>query len=242
MKTWVTSGGTAITRLLFGRSNVYLLSSGTSNILIDTGWAGDRKRLLERLRLLGRPDSVIMTHTHFDHAGNAGMLRDQFRPRFIIVQELEQDFLESGYSPIPRGTMGWTRLIYRLGEARFPEMFRVQGVRADIVFSDRFDLSKSGFDACILHTPGHSPGSSAVVVNDEIALVGDTMGGRPMPVFPPWGDDPAGIIHGWEKLLSTGCHTFHPAHGFPVTRQQLDQAYRKLVGTKLWQAESNPSA
>ena len=77
--------------MIFGRSNVFMLSNGTSRLLIDTGAAGDGKKLLRRIEQEGRPDAVIMTHTHFDHTGNAGMLKERFSPVFI-VQEKEKEF------------------------------------------------------------------------------------------------------------------------------------------------------
>lgn len=197
-------------------------------MLVDTGWAGDRKRLLARLRQAGKPDVVMMTHTHFDHAGNAGMLKDMFSPRFI-VHESEKDFLQSGDSPVPGGTMRWTRLIYKLGAARVPRWFHVTGVTADLVFRERLDLADFGFTSYILHTPGHSAGSSSLVVDNEVALVGDTAVGTPGSAFPPWGDDREAILTSWEKLLATPCRIFHPAHGFPVTRQRLEREYLRRV-------------
>jgi glyoxylase-like metal-dependent hydrolase (beta-lactamase superfamily II) len=225
MKTWVTSSGYRITRIIFGSSNVYLLSNGTTRLLVDTGAAGDGKKLLKRLGQAGRPDAVIMTHTHFDHAGNAGMLKQKFSPVFI-VQGKEKDFLESGDSPIPQGTTRLTRLIRSIGPERVRQWFHVAGVKADIVFDERYDLSPFGFQAYVLHTPGHSAGSSCVIVDNEIALAGDALGGFvPGSVFPIWGDDAAGMIHSWKKILDAGCHTFHPSHGFPVSREMLEKEF-----------------
>lgn len=229
MKTWVTEGGIEITRILFGRSNAFLVSNGHSTILVDTGWSGDRRRLGKLLNRTGRPGMVIMTHTHFDHAGNAGMLKEKFDPLFV-VQESEKKFLESGDSPVPKGTVGWTRMIYRLGAERVPHWFHVPGVQADVVFPERCELQGFGDNSYILHTPGHSAGSSSVVIGNEIAMVGDTVDGMPASVFPPWGDDPAGIIRSWKKLLDTGCRIFHPAHGFPVSRVRLEREFLKRIG------------
>ena len=80
MKTWLTKNGIKITRILFGRSNVYMLSNNKSRVLVDTGSAGDEKRLLKRLYETGKPDSVILTHTHFDHTGNAAAVKTRFEP------------------------------------------------------------------------------------------------------------------------------------------------------------------
>jgi hydroxyacylglutathione hydrolase len=227
MKSWQTSGGTSITRVILGRSNVFLVSRGNSGFLVDTGAKGDGKKLVGILSQQVRLDAVIMTHTHFDHTGNAALLKEHFSPLFM-VHESEKFFLESGDSPLPRGTMAWTRIIYKLESERIKYLFHVPGVKPDITFSDRYDLSPLGFNAFVLHTPGHSSGSSSVIIDNEIAIVGDTMGGfLPGTLFPPWGDDPDALLHSWKLLLETGCHSFHPAHGFPRSRGRLEVEYFK---------------
>ncbi len=226
MRTWTTTQGYVITRVLFGRSNVFLVSNGTSSLLVDTGWSREGKKLLKRLEHTGRPDAVIITHTHFDHAGSAGRVMERFAPKFI-VQSLEKDFLESGDSPVPNGTMFLTRFLYNLGAERMPQWFHVQGVRAGDVFSENYDLSAFGFNAYVLHTPGHSAGSSSIIIGNETALVGDTLTGTPGSLMSPWGDDPEEMIRSWKKLLDTGCHTFHPSHGIAVSRSRLEKEYRE---------------
>ncbi|MDP1620960.1 MAG: MBL fold metallo-hydrolase [Bacteroidales bacterium] len=228
MKTWVTSGGYEITRILFGRSNVFSVAGRSLRLLVDTGWSGDGTRLLKRLDRTGKPDAVIMTHTHFDHAGNAARIKERFSAVFI-VHETEKEFLESGDSPIPHGTIAWSRLLYNLGAEHVPQWFHVSGVNADIVFRERYDLSSFGFNAYILHTPGHSAGSSSVVVENEIAIAGDLLAGMPVSIYPAWGDDPPAIVRSWKKLLDTGCHIFLPAHGLPVSRLRFEREYTKLV-------------
>ena len=105
--------------------------------------------------------------------------------------------------------MGWTKVIYKLEPDHIKHLFHVPGVKPDITFGERYDLSPLGLDAYVLHTPGHSSGSSCVIVENEIAIVGDTMGGfLPGTLFPPWGDDPEALLRSWKLLLDTGCHTF----------------------------------
>jgi glyoxylase-like metal-dependent hydrolase (beta-lactamase superfamily II) len=206
---------------------VYLLSNGKTRLLVDTGWRGDGKRLLDKLGQTGKPDVVILTHTHFDHTGNAGLLKERFNPLFI-VQESEKEYLESGFSPIPKGTMAWTRFIYNLGAERVPHWFKVPGVKAGITFSEGYDLAAFGFEGTIIHTPGHSGGSACIIASGEIALAGDAIGGFvPGSVMPPWGDDSSTMIRSWGKMLESGCQTFHPSHGFPVSRKTLEKAYLK---------------
>jgi glyoxylase-like metal-dependent hydrolase (beta-lactamase superfamily II) len=79
-----------------------------------------------------------------------------------------------------------------------------------------------------MHTPGHSPGEMAVVIDDEVAFTGDSVIGTiPGSPFPPFADDVEELMRTWKKLLDTGCHTFLPGHGKAVTREELADDYRK---------------
>jgi len=227
MQTWMTTSGMRVVRMLFGRTNVYLIYGTVEPILVDSGWQGDRRRLLRLLHLHGRPGQVVLTHTHFDHTANAWAVMQEFSPLFI-VQEKEKAWLESGDSPLPMGTNKATRFLGKLGSRQVPGWFRVKGVPAGITFFSRYDFPDVPAGECyIMHTPGHSPGSSSVVVGNEVALVGDAMHGMGRSAYPPWGNDPAGIMASWKMLLETGCHTFLPGHGFPVSREKLERSLRR---------------
>jgi hydroxyacylglutathione hydrolase len=54
----------------------------------------------------------------------------------------------------------------------------------------KLDLKDYGFNAYIIHTPGHTIGSMTVVIDDEIAIVGDSMFGIfKWSVLPPYAND-----------------------------------------------------
>jgi hydroxyacylglutathione hydrolase len=76
MKTWKTKNGSNIFRILSGRSNAFLISSNNLNVLVDTGhdrlWQKLKKNLdNHNIKII---DYLILTHTHFDHAGNAARI------------------------------------------------------------------------------------------------------------------------------------------------------------------------
>jgi len=97
---------------------------------------------------------------------------------------------------------------------------------ADITFDAQFDLNPFGLDAYLLHTPGHSVGSTSVIVHHEIAIVGDALFGVfRNSAFPPFADLPLVLIESWKRLLDTGCNLFLPAHGGEVTREVLLREY-----------------
>jgi glyoxylase-like metal-dependent hydrolase (beta-lactamase superfamily II) len=171
--------------------------------------------------------ALILTHTHFDHAENAASIKHKFQAR-IIVQRNEGELLRNGDSMLPAGTNFITRfLMKRFGEAIRP-LCKYEGVSGDILVDEQLELQELGFEAKVIHTPGHSTGSMSVIVDNEIALVGDTMFGIfKGSVYPPFADDPQKMIESWKKLLDSGCSKYLPAHGNGRTRTTLEKSYAK---------------
>jgi len=107
VKTWRTARGTAVTRLLAGRSNVFLVSRNGRRLLVDTSPAWRWKTLARRLRRLGvgRLDALVLTHSHFDHAGSAARLRKEFSAP-VIVHRAEAGALAGKLLLQPGGAAG----------------------------------------------------------------------------------------------------------------------------------------
>ncbi|MEU1042964.1 MBL fold metallo-hydrolase [Streptomyces sp. NPDC005907] len=63
-------------------TNWVVLSDGDAVALVDTGYPGDRERVLASLRALGHPPealtAVLITHAHNDHLGSAEYLSRAF--------------------------------------------------------------------------------------------------------------------------------------------------------------------
>jgi glyoxylase-like metal-dependent hydrolase (beta-lactamase superfamily II) len=226
MKSWKTNGGYRIVRLLADRSNVYLLTNDEVNVLIDTSTRGNWRRLDARLKSLkiSRLDLLILTHSHYDHADNARKLRDRYGAP-VIAHRAETRYLESGGMPVPGGTNFVTRFIVRtLG--RFLAVRNVEACPCDVLVDSKHDLSPLGLNAYILPTPGHSPGSISVIVDDEIAVVGDAMFGVfGWSVLPPYVADLNQTVESWGLLLTTGCRIFLPSHGSARSRDLLQAEY-----------------
>jgi glyoxylase-like metal-dependent hydrolase (beta-lactamase superfamily II) len=229
VKEYQTRKGTKILQVLGGWCNVFLISRAGRNILVDTGPAPLGKKLMRNLDLAGirHLDCLVMTHTHFDHAGNAARLKDVFGMP-VIVHQSEATYLERGASPLPKGTMPFTKFIYNLGAPRVEDKFSVRGVHPDLTVDDTMDIGGFGVDARILHTPGHTKGSMSVIVDSEIAITGDTcVSVFPGRAFPPWADDPSLLPSSWEKLLVTGSELFLTMHHHHVNRKALEKELRR---------------
>jgi hydroxyacylglutathione hydrolase len=228
-----TGKGTSVIRLTPARCNIYVVTRNSRTILIDTGISYDRGRIEHALARKGLvPEAVVLTHTHFDHAGNAAWLAREYGCE-VVVQEGESEALASGDTPIPSGTHALTRGLVSLGKKVAP-VFMYEPCQADHIFRETFDLNRFGINGYVIHTPGHSPGGATVVIDGLVALAGDSViGTMPGSPFPPFADDVALLMRSWKKIIDTGCETFLPGHGKPVSREQLIREYEKRIVNNL---------
>jgi hydroxyacylglutathione hydrolase len=224
-----TKSGLTIRPVLFGRSNVLLLSNGEKNILIDSSPSQYWKKLNLRLRKLGidRIDYLVLTHTHFDHSGNARKIQEKYNAK-VLVHNDEAGLLASGKNIVPEGTNPLSRIVISLFLRPVFPYFTYEPCKPDILVGDSFDLREFGFNAYILHTPGHTPGSMSVIADNEVAIVGDTMiGVSGRSVFPPFVNDVPGLFRSWAKLLETDCSLFIPSHGRVMKRALVEKDLKK---------------
>ncbi len=225
-----TGKGTSVTRLTPARCNVFVVTRNNRSIVVDTGISFDRGRIEHALCRKGIvPEAVVLTHTHFDHAGNAAWLAREYGAE-VVVQEAESEALALGDTPIPEGTYAITKGIVEIGRKIAPA-FRYEPCRADHIFGETFDLNRFGINGYVIHTPGHSPGGVTLVIDGVIAIAGDSIiGTTPGKPFPPFADDVELLLKSWRKIIDTGCEIFLPGHGKQVSREELIGEYYSRIG------------
>jgi hydroxyacylglutathione hydrolase len=231
LKSWTTRNGLKIYRVLGGRSNVFLLTNGMKNILVDTSAQFMKNALIENLRKLNihQIDYLVLTHSHFDHAANAAFVKDWYDAK-IIIHKNESHNLETGKNIVPAGTGPFSKLIVRFLASKYMMKLDYEPCKPDILVDETFDFKEMGFGAYLLHTPGHTPGSMSLIINHEIALVGDAMVGTfPNSCYPPFALDTDEVVKSWGKLLDTGCRWFMPSHGSARSRELVEKEYRKRI-------------
>lgn len=229
MNTWVTKNNYKVIQVLSGRCNVYLLTNGKTNILIDTSTKSNQKKLLHRLNDLKiqKIDYLILTHVHFDHATNAAAIKEKFGSQ-IIIHSTGSHLLKTGKAILPRGTNFITKnLVQTIGD-KTAHKFNFPACEYDITVDGYFNLEEIGYNLSIIHTPGHSPDSISIIVDNEIAIAGDALFGIfPKSIFPPFADIIQDLIASWGKLLETGCSIFLPSHGLARDRKIVEKIYNK---------------
>jgi glyoxylase-like metal-dependent hydrolase (beta-lactamase superfamily II) len=229
MKTWHTKSGFSVSCILPGRSNVFLVSGNGKNVLVDGSPGNKWRKLKDKLNNLKikKIDYLILTHTHYDHAANASKIKKNFGA-LVIVNKREAGYLERGENIVPHGTVFITRFFVEKFAPAYLSKQKYEPCQSDILIDKRLDLNEFGSNTYIMHTPGHSPGSQSIIIDDEIALTGDAMFGVfPGSIFPPFADDDENLIESWGKLLKTKCYIFLPSHGTPNRKKLVEKEFNK---------------
>ncbi len=230
MKKWITTGETVVYQVLSGRSNSFLVSSNDKFLLVDTGRKNSWKKLSKNLdEILGenKLSALILTHTHFDHCENAAKIKEKYQGK-IIVHVNEANYLKTGTSPLPLGTNILTRFLINNLSKKTSSNPNFEPTDFDIKIDQKYDLKSWGINAFILPTPGHSTGSISVIIDNELAIVGDAMFGVfKWSIYPPFADNTKIMINSWGKLLETGCLTYLPGHGTEISVNLLKRHYAK---------------
>jgi hydroxyacylglutathione hydrolase len=165
---------------------------GDTITLIDTGVAGCEKDIFEYITSTGRDPSeialIILTHSHPDHIGSAGAIR-QVTGCSIAAHPAERAWIENvdlqnRERPVP----GFATLVGG------PVKVDHELVDGDTIEPDE---TRAG-EMLVFHTPGHSNGSISLLLHsdgalfcgDAIPVVGD------LPIY----EDAAASVHSVKRL------------------------------------------
>ncbi len=233
MRTWKTKYGCEIIQLLSGRSNAYLIMKNSKFILVDTGKKSSFVSLskkIESLNISVEDISVlILTHTHFDHCQSARVIKEKSDCK-LIASRIAANSIKNGFAKLPNGTSFATKLISNLGQLMGKRKFGFEPFHQDVFVADEYEENIADSNIKIIKTPGHSTDSVSVLVDSEIAIVGDAMFGVfNNSIFPPFSDNIVKMIESWGKLLDTNCIIFLPGHGKEISRNLLQSEYEKYA-------------
>lgn len=214
-------------RIQVGISVAYLIEGDSGLILVDAGSPGHEQKILRKMQEVGRTDLrlIFITHAHFDHYGCAAAIR-RHTGAPIAVHTADSEALAHGETPL-----GHVRSWGILGKWLLPVAERLwppEPTAPDMRVEDGDSFEDFGFDACAVHTPGHTPGSSSLLVNDSLLFVGDLVSSR------PWLFAQCYYAHDWsqvtesvERLIALDARWVFPGHGPPVRAEKI----RKLLPT-----------
>ncbi|WP_306642092.1 MBL fold metallo-hydrolase [Sanyastnella coralliicola] len=214
-------------------SNAFVLTSQGNSILIDTGCAGEGKRLLKAMEELGVDPKtlrlIIHTHLHADHCGSTAELRTLIDvPTLIHANENDG----SSKSLRPHNLMG------RLAKP-VVSLFRTPPFTPSIIMEQKeLSLTEFGVNATALLTPGHTSGSISIIDHEEEeVVVGDVIMntsllnliGSPKPKFHFFVEDFEALRSSMNVLLAMDLKRWHVGHGEAVNAEDVRTHFKSFL-------------
>lgn len=211
-----------------GAVNCYLVETGSGFALIDTGGSNKRTELENELISAGcKPgnlDLIVLTHGDFDHTGNAAYLREKFGAKIAMHQD------DAGMAE--HGDMSWNRssggALFRIITPILMKFPKSNRFKPDFYVEEGTDLSEYGFDAQVLHLPGHSTGSIGILTAGGDLFCGDLLENLKEPATNSIMDDVAACEASLKRLQGLEISTVFPGHGQPFPMEEFPKEYKRI--------------
>jgi hydroxyacylglutathione hydrolase len=203
-------------------SNVYLITYEKEMIVIDTGTAGNAKKIVAYIQKIGRQVSevstIILTHYHMDHVGSAKELKELTKAK--VAAHLEDADFVAGKKPFPKQKNILFRAVL--------SFIKSEPVEVDFLLKDGERIG----NLTVISVPGHSPGSIALFDQQrKILFVGDTLrfdGNRVTGAPKHFTWDTEKEKKSIEKISKLDFDIMLPGHG-EVLKENASKAVKEFV-------------
>jgi glyoxylase-like metal-dependent hydrolase (beta-lactamase superfamily II) len=218
---------TEITPIRSSDANCYLVRAGSGFVLIDTGYPTERQALLDALQVAGCRAGdlrlVLLTHGDIDHAGSCAYLQRVYNAK-VDMHAGDAPLVQDGTMPERECRSLLIKTVLSLASLfhRNVGMEGFERFAPDILVDEEFDLSPYGFDARIIHAPGHTEGSICVLTSDGALFSGDTpMNARKRFIVSGWAGDHEALGASVDRLMTLPICTVYPGHLKPFQMAQF---------------------
>ena len=232
-----------VVRVATGIVNAYLVGTRERWMLVDTGIAGFapliQRAAESRFGGKSRPAAIVLTHGHFDHAGNANTLARAWDVP-VYAHTLEIPYLtgRSNYPPIDPTVGGAIAAMSRMFPRQPPRVDGVQQLPVDLMSQ----MPGWGW----IHTPGHTAGHVSLFrASDALLLAGEALvtmnmdswieqvRRTPEPCRPP-----APLTTDWvaaatsvRQLGALEAKAIGAGHGLPIAGDEVAAAVHRFAET-----------
>lgn len=157
-------------------SNMFVILKDHDALIIDSNNDEDLIPLFKNNRI--ERVYVILTHEHYDHTFGTPWLQEQFGATLICNKVCAERVAESRRN-IPRlVSFVLSQRDLQDGGNRYLEFkkgYKPFTLHADVVYDTPCEFELLGLNIKATQTPGHSPGSWCLVVDDSFVITGDCL-------------------------------------------------------------------
>ena len=157
-------------------SNMYAIVDSGSCVIIDPHESNELLRIFIEKKV--KDIVILLTHEHQDHTSGIYYYQEKFKSRLICQEDCAKCMQEKKYlrptmlsfAISERDKINNTRLLDEFKLDFFP-----RNNFADEVFSELYCLKWHNHIFHFYHIPGHSKGSTLIVMDHKIAFSGDSL-------------------------------------------------------------------
>lgn len=155
------------------KSNMYILLDGNQALIIDPNENETALRLLEEHEV--RSIIIILTHEHFDHISGVNYFRAKW-PCKVIGNMVCKEYAENPAKNLAAYFMAMFITHSEEERKRIQELAVLDyHCKVDEGFEGEMQLEFATLQICLRETPGHSPGSICICVNNKYIFTGDSL-------------------------------------------------------------------
>lgn len=206
-------------------SNMYVLIAGSEALIIDPHKNEGLTELLKSKEI--NKVTILLTHEHHDHTTGVYWYQENFESTLICQQNAAEYIARRQY-------LRPTLIAFILGEEDringtciyedFKKSFVPRQYYADITYEERYTLNRNDYIFEFYHIPGHSAGSSLILLNGKYAFTGDSLL-KDLPIiirFPGSNkDEYLKVTYPLLNHLLTSDMTILPGHGKPFVLKEI---------------------
>lgn len=188
-------------------SNTYILENNLEAFIFDPSVdEGEISQALNEMK--ATPAGIILTHGHFDHTLTLTDVREKYKVP-VFIHELDGEMLTDSEK--------------NAGKLLLWHEFKNEPAEKN--FDDGDELTLGGDAVKVIHTPGHTKGSSCFLAGD-ILVTGDTLFARGFGRYDLYGGDGEVLFNSLSSLKNLNSTLkIHPGHGESST---LGQALKSI--------------
>jgi glyoxylase-like metal-dependent hydrolase (beta-lactamase superfamily II) len=218
------------------RFSCYLIKTEAGFVLIDTDVPPARERFERELMRAGcTPGNlklIILTNGGLDAAGNCAYIRDKYGTK-VAVHKADAEKLDKKIDYFPKRE-------YKSPVGKILEVLLVKPLamkmiagrdlfKPDLCIDEDFDLSAYGFNGRIIHVPGYTMGSIAILTLEGEFFSGNTIMNQmgmyiPAYVLTSYSE----LYRSLQKISQLNIRTVYPCMGNPFPFARLQKALQKM--------------
>jgi glyoxylase-like metal-dependent hydrolase (beta-lactamase superfamily II) len=214
-------------------SNAYLVIDQRT-IVVDTGSPNEADKIVAAMKRAGVNSKdvalILHTHSHPDHAGSTRQLRSLIDAP-TAIQAADAQMLTSGVPDPVKPISLEAQLVKAMLVKPFP------GIQPDVIIERNRSLADYGVNGRVLLTPGHTPGSISVLLNNGEAIIGDVLmggwiGGNVFGTRPNYHyfiDDRSALHASLKNILAQSPTRLYVGHGGPLDPAVVQRRFASVL-------------